>query len=159
MNSGFGFGVPQQVGPIGRPSPGPFGESWQGPQPGSSLASPTPPLAAPAKWIVQQPSAPGAANAAVTLTQPAPGWRRNRLVSYFIRVSGASPTSDVPFQILSGSTVIWNDIIPAGTAIGQFISYPFTVPLDGYLGQPMTITVAAGGAGVQWTVNMQGDSV
>lgn len=90
-----------------------------------------------------------AANAAVTITQPAAGAGvRNYLSALTVSWSGGAPAAGTNVQVTDGATVLWDFYLGAAGAAQGSIHLTFPLPLRGSPNTALNVTVAAGGVGV-----------
>ncbi len=96
----------------------------------------------------------GTANAVNTITLAAVPNQAYHVTAFNVTLSGAASGAAITVTISDGSTVIWEEIIPSGTAIGVGVGKVFTSPLAGTVGNALTLAASAGGTGCVTIANL-----
>lgn len=103
-------------------------------------------------WTISQDSA---ANTLQTLTRA--GEAGAHYVSGFeVATQGAAIGADIVCTLSEGGTVRWRSVIGAGAARGERTGLSFTNPIRFAPGVNVVLTIAAGGAGVITSGNIEG---
>lgn len=108
-------------------------------------------------WVM---SSLGTANAALTLTQPAPGLGRRHYVDTIeLTVLGASPTEDILISLQDAQgNILWREAFGSGTVAGVRTGVNKRRPIPVPFGSSVSLVVPAAGDGVVVLANLQGHS-
>ncbi len=99
-------------------------------------------------------TATSAANGAGKAEVAAVAGASHLIWGFSVIVSDAAGTTAGAVTLKDGTTVIYNDVIPAAAAVGTRIQRDFLCPLAGTPGNPVSLNSAALGAGCKTICNL-----
>ncbi len=95
------------------------------------------------------------ANAINTLAVAAVTGVAHHITAFSVVIGGAATGNAVNVVIKDGTTVVWKEIIATAAPIGTTISKIFMNPIEGTVGNAVSIVVDAGGASCVTTANLE----
>jgi hypothetical protein len=95
------------------------------------------------------------ANAPQTLTIAASAGSRIYVSGFEVATSGNAVGADIVCTLTDGATTKWKSVIGSGAARGERTGLSFTNPVSWTQGNPVVLTVTAGGASVVTSANIE----
>lgn len=102
------------------------------------------------------------ANTAGALAKTAVSGKCHYLTGFSVCVAAAAAAATATgflIEIKNGTTVIWQETLPASGAVGTVINRTFPVPVRCASGAALTLAVAALGTGSKALMNLSGYSI